>query len=190
MAPLSGYNLPSPDANDPLTDPPHATLHSSVNNAVNDLDRRVATIEDAAPDAAENVRQARLAAHTWMVRGALTQGLQDTLLVPVLWNLTGRTVEYAAAKVTVELAADADLIVDIVTGADLSGNAYSPDLHTSILKGGPMTVPAGEYVSPSVAADGFVSTMAQETYIAAVITAMGSSDAPGGSITVQIDRLL
>ena len=125
-----------------------------------------------------------------MVRGQLTQGLTNTLLVPVLWNLTGRSVEYVAAKATNEMAADDDLIIDIVSGATLQGNTYNPDLHASVFKNGPMVIPAGEYFSPTVEANGFVADMPQETYIAAVITQMGSSDAPGGSITVQINRLL
>ena len=190
MAPMSGYNLPMPDSLDPQTDPPHATLHQQVNGAVNDLDSRVGTIEDQIPTSAENVSQARLATHTVMVRGLLTQGLTNTLLVPVVWNLTGRTVEYVAAKATNEVAADADLIIDIVSGAELQGNTYNPDLHASVFKDGPMVIPAGEFISPTKDASSFITTMPQETYLAAVITQMGSSDSPGGSITVQIDRLL
>jgi hypothetical protein len=187
---MSGYNLPMPDSNDPLTDPPHASLHQQANAAVNDLDSRVGAIEDQVPVTAENISQARLATHTVMVRGLLTQGLTNTLLVPVVWNLTGRTVSYVAAKATNEVAADADLVIDIVSGTELQGNTYNPDLHASVFNDGPMVIPAGEFASPTKTASSFVANMPQETYLTAVITQMGSSDSPGGSITVQIDRLL
>lgn len=190
VAPAAGYNLPTPSADDPLTDPPHSTLHSSTNSAVNDLDRRVGNIEDAAPDISVDITQARLASHTVMVRGALGQSLRSTLLVPVIWNLTGRMVTYQAAKATLTTAADADVVIDIVNGSTLDGPSYDEGLQTSVLADGPLVIRAGQFFSDSVDVDGFVTVQSVGTYVAVVIKELGSVDAPGGSLTVQFDRLL
>jgi hypothetical protein len=192
---VTPYDLPTNiDTISPLTNPSHSDLHNLANGATLDLDRRVANVESVvrgltAPSG--TIEQARLAAHTVMVRGPVGQELNGTLLVPVLWNMTGRPVTYQAAKATLLIAADADFEVDIVNGLDVEGNTFDADLHTSILKEGKrLVIPAGEFTSEELHVDDFDGSQAQHTYLAVVVKSMGSVDAPGGSLTVQLNRNL
>jgi hypothetical protein len=176
------YALDAPDPNSPLADPSHAGLHQAENTAINLLSQRIGVFENAAPELASDLQQARLAAHEWPVRGTLM--VDNRLLMPVIWNLTGHAVQFDAAKLSV-----------FIPGGTLSSGDYDiGNTQSSILGAGKLVIPAGEYSSVTVTADGagggFVGNMPIDTYVAAVLTQVGSLSAPGADLTIQLNRLL
>ena len=53
--------------------------------------------------------------------GATWWPTNKLLILPLIWNLTERAVTFQAAKATVMTPADADIEIDIVVGAALTG---------------------------------------------------------------------
>jgi hypothetical protein len=198
IGPDVDYRLDDPSPTAPLsgstTDPAHASLHSDVNYAVRSMDDRLSRVEEnlsylMMPNG--GVEQARRAAHEWVVRGPLVK--DDQLLLPIIWNMTGRALTYEAAKATVYTpSGGSDILVDIVTGTDLIGSSYDPGTQSSILAGGGLRIPVGQLTSATVlsSANGFVGSMTNNSYLAAVITQVGSAGSPGADLTIQINRLL
>jgi len=189
------YNLPTNvDTTSPLIDPSHSELHNNVNRAASDLNARVSHLELilaglTAPEG--TIQQARLVAHQWIVRGELTPEQTHMVLIPPLWNITGRASTFNAAKATVLVPADADILVNMVIGAELSGPEHDHDsgTQTNILKT-PLVIPAGEYYSQTIGPSDFVGDHPTETYIAAFVDSIGSSAARGADLTIQLNRSL
>jgi hypothetical protein len=183
--------LANPSTTSPLTNPSHAQLHTDTNTAVVGLGMRLDALEGAVPRTAQDIEHARLAAHQWTLRGDLVP--DHKMLLPIIWNITGRTVTFEAAKITVLTPADADVVVDIVVGTALDGPMHDHDsgLQTSILKT-PLVIPAGAFFSPTVSKvnDDFVGVQLPETYLAAFCEGAGSPGAPGRDLTIQLNRLL
>jgi hypothetical protein len=179
------------DTTSPLVDPSHSDLHNQVNRAVSDLNARLNQLELilaglTAPEG--SIEQARLVANTWSALGPLAAN--NKILMPLVWNVTERTVTFQAAKATVMSPADADIEVDIVVSAVLSGPNYQSGTQNSILKAGKLVIPAGQYVSASLGPSDFVGDHPVNTYVAAYIEKVGSSAAPGADLTIQLNRNL
>jgi hypothetical protein len=191
------YDLPVDiDSISPLTNPSHSQLHNTTNRAVLDLNQRVIMTEDiirglTAPSG--SIQQARLAAHEWAVPGPLQENQTHRILIPLIWNLTGRNVEFQAAKITVLTPADEDIKVDIVVGSELTGPEHDHDdgTQTSIFKSGTeLVIPAGQYFSPTLVASDFEGVHPTNTYVAAFVEEIGTDAAPGADLTIQLNRNL
>ena len=187
------YGLPTNiDTISPLTNPSHSTLHNDANYAINDLADRVAHLEQiiaglTAPQG--SIEQARLAAHEWVARGDLDSSVVGVLLIPMIWNMTGRTVTFQAAKATILTPAENDVDIDIVVGSQLNGPDFDSGTQTSVLKAGKLTVPAGEAFSVSLGPSDFTGQQPVNSYIAAYVQAVGGG-APGVDLVVQLNRNL
>ena len=201
VGPDVDYALVDPSPTSLLTEPSHSTLHSDVNYAVRSLDDRLARVEQnllyLVGDAQTKgqMEQARRAAHEWVVRGPLVK--DDKLLLPIIWNLTGRAVKYEAAKATVYgTSGSSSILIDIVSGTDLVSDSYDPGTQSSIFKAGGLYIPAGQTTSATVLStdtgpsEGFVGDMPINSYLAAVIRQVGSGAQPGRDLTIQLNRLL
>lgn len=187
------YMFADPTTTDPLNAPSHSGLHSRVHTAVENLNIRVGVTEDSINDIWPQIDQARLAAHQWVVRGPLVEADNNKLLMPIIWNMTGRTVLFSAARATVYTPPQGrDLQVNIYTGHDLDGAILNTALASSILDA-PLTIPAGQYTSPiaTLAGGGFADNAFQavNNYVVAVVTQVGTTVA-GGDLTIQLNRLL
>jgi hypothetical protein len=188
------YDLPTNvDTNSPLVNPSHSELHNDVNRAALDLNNRLNAVElMLAGLTAETgpIQQARLVAHEWIVRGPLAAAQTQMILIPPIWNITGRPVTFEGAKATVLTAADADIVVDMVIGATLTGPAHDTGgSQTSILKV-PLKIAAGAYYSATIGQADFVGNQPVNTYVAAFVSSIGSTDAPGADLTIQLNRSL
>lgn len=187
----ASYALPTNvDTTSPLVNPSHSDLHNSTNAAVLDINNRLATLELflaglTAPNG--TLEQSRMVAHQWVLRGNLVA--DNVLLLPMIWNLTGRVVQYRAAKVSLMGAADTDVEVDIVNGAALTGPSFDPVTQTSILKTGKIVVPAGQHTSASLGASDFVGDQPIGSYVVAYVKRVGSST-PGSDLVIQLNRYL
>jgi hypothetical protein len=189
------YSLPTDvDTSSPLVNPSHSQLHNDVNRAALDLSNRLNHVEQilaglTAPDG--TIQQARLVAHQWFVRGPLSVEMTHTILIPLIWNITGRPSTFNAVKATVLTPADADITVNLVIGSQLSGphHDHDGDTQTEILKQ-KLVIPAGEHYSATIGPDDFVGDHPIETYIAAFIDTVGSPDAPGADLSIQLNRSL
>jgi len=174
--------LTDPDPTDPLVAPSHATLHTAVNAEIRSLTGRIDALAAKGPQTELDIRQARMAAHEWVVRGPVS-GSGVTML-PVLWNITGRVVEFTGAKLTVlSPATGGDIVVDIKMGTTLGAGADQ----TSILNT-PLMIPAGQYFSATLNEDAFPGVHAMNSYLVASYTSSAST--PGADLTVQLNRLL
>src|SRR3954469_1428650 len=186
------YDLPTNvDTTSPLVDPSHSELHNTTNRAVLDLNNRVGTLEQVLAGLtmpSGSIEQARLAAHQWVGRGLLSA--DQTILMPLIWNMTGRSVTFQAAKATVLTPANADIEVDIVIGSVLTGPTYDVSTQSSILQAGKMVITPGEYFSASLGQSDFGTEQAVGTYIAAYIEKTGSVGSPGADLTLQLNRNL
>lgn len=187
------YVFTDPATGSPLNDPSHSGLHSRINTAVENLNSRVSVVEGHVNDLWPEVQQARLAAHEWPVRGALNGADNNKLLMPILWNMTGRVVQFQAAKLTVFTPPVGQaIIVDIVTGTTIAGGVLNTGTMASILDA-PMTIIPGEFTSGTVtqAGGGFAGTgvHAVNDFVVAVILQVGTTD-PGADLTIQLNRLL
>jgi hypothetical protein len=189
------YELPT-DVNttSPLVDPSHSDLHNQTNNAVLDLNVRTSNLELllsglTAPDG--SIEQARLVAHQWAVKGPLTGITLDAVLIPLIWNITGRVVTFSAAKASVLTPADADIVIDMVIGAEISGPMHDTTggTQTSILQT-PLVIPAGAYYSATLDKSGFVGDHPIGSYIAAFVEGIGTAGAPGADLSIQLNRNL
>jgi len=176
--------LTNPDPTDPLSTPSHASLHVSTNNAISSLTSRVGFIESSRAGVAEDIEQARRVSNTWVVHDELT--VSDRPVMPLLWNLTTRSVEYESARLSVLIPpAGGDIVVEIQDGGDETSDP------TSISAGAiaTLTIPDGEYFSAPFTS-GFVSAMQEPNhYLQVVVTAVGATFA-GSDLTVQLNRLL
>lgn len=189
------YALPTNvDTTAPLTNPSHSDLHNGTNRAVLDLNGRVSNLERLLSDLTApngSVDQARLAAHEWVVRGPISA--DGSILMPLIWNMTGRSVTFQAAIATVLNPSDADIEVDIVIGSVLSGPVFDPDTQTSILKAGKLVVPANQHLSVDLGVDDFGTEQAVGTYITAYVESVGAGgtgSVPGEDLTIQLNRNL
>jgi len=186
------YDLPTNiDTITPLSNPSHSALHNATNLAVNDLADRVGHLEQiiaglTAPSG--SIEQARLAAHQWVLRGDLDDTVVDVLLLPMIWNLTGRTVTFEAAKATILTPAVDDTEIDIVVGSDLTGPTFDTNTQTSVLKA-PLVVPAGQAFSVSLSESDFAGQHPVNTYVTAYVKTVGTG-APGVDLVVQLNRNL
>lgn len=194
---VTPYDLPiDTGPTSSLTDPPHADLHNKTGLAVNDLGNRVATTETTlialtAPNGP--IDQARLAAHQWVVRGPLLVAETHKILIPLIWNITGRNVEFEGVKITVLTPADEEIKVDIVVGSTLTGpdHDHSGATQTSIFKTGKQPViAAGQFFSLTVPPDDFQGNHPMNSYLAAFVEEVGSTTSPGRDLTIQINRSL
>jgi hypothetical protein len=188
------YPLARPTGSNPLTNPSHSELHSSTSTAIESIDNRLEILETivkaiTAPDG--NIAQARLAAHEWAVHGQLDPVQNNMLLIPLIWNITGRTVKFDGAKATLLTEADANVVIDIVIGAELSGPEHdeSGGTQTTILTS-QLVIPAGELVSQTLGPGDFSTDHSINTYVGAFVESIGSASAPGGDLTIQLNRLL
>jgi hypothetical protein len=185
------YLFTDPSAGSKLNTPSHADLHTKLNTASENLHARLTTVEQNVNNLWPQVDQARLAAHMWDVPGVLDEANNNKLIMPIIWNMTGRTVLFSAAKVTVFTPPVGRAItVDIFTGHNLDGPILNTGLATSILKT-PLTVPVGAYYSSSIGTNGFKDNAfhAVDNYVVAVVTQVGSTT-PGADLTIQLNRLL
>ena len=205
IGPDVDYALKDPSPTAPLsgstTDPAHAGLHTDTNYAIHSLNDRLGNVEENVlylvgdSQTKGQMEQARRAAHEWVLRGPLVK--DDKLLLPILWNLTGRAVSYEAAKATVYGASgSSSILIDIVSGTDLVSDSYDPGTQTSIFKAGGLYILAGQTTSATVkstdtgSGEGFVGDMQDGSYLAAVIRQVGSGAQPGRDLTIQLNRLL
>jgi hypothetical protein len=186
------YDLPTNvDTTSPLMDPSHSELHNDVNRAALDLHNRLIQLELilaglTAPQG--SIEQARLVANTWYAPGNLVA--DNKLLMPLIWNLTERSSAFMGAKASLLTAADADIEVDLVVGATLSGPTYNSGTQTSILKTGKLVIPAGWNVSVTLGPDDFIADHPVNTYVVALVEKVGSVAAPGADLTIQLNRNL
>jgi len=186
------YGLPTNiDTISPLTTPPHSALHNDVNRSVNDLADRVGHLEQiiaglTAPSG--SIEQARLNATEWVLHGDVDGSVVNVLLLPVMWNLTSRSVTFQAAKATILTPPENDVTIDIVVGSALAGPDFDANNQTSVLEA-PLVVPAGEAFSVSLSEDDFTGQHPVDTYVAAYVAAVGGG-APGVDLVVQLNRNL
>lgn len=187
----STYPLKTPNADDRLTEPPHATLHAETNAAITSIDTRLDTLESGAAAALVNIEQARLVSNTWLIRGTLIK--DSKLILPLITNLTSRTVRFEAATASVLTASTSGPIeIDIVTAAlsSLNSGAYAvPSLQSSILTAGKIVIPQGAYKATTVlsSSNGFKATHDVDRYVAAALINVGTGAA---DLTIQLNRLL
>lgn len=180
----------------PLNDPSHAALHNQTNTVLMGVDTRVGVLETTMEGLTEPggaIDQARLVANTWTVSGTLPSitGTVRKLIIPLLWNISGRNVEFEGAKLTMLTTADRAVIVNIVTGTSLTGAVYDPLTHTTILAAGKqLSIPVGARVSAKLTADDFAGVHGVDSYLAAYVEQIGTSSAPGGDLTIQLNRSL
>jgi hypothetical protein len=177
------------DTTSPLTDPSHSTLHNDANRGVNDLADRMVHLEQViagltAPQG--TIEQARLNASEWVVRGDVVA--DGALLLPMVWNMTGRSVTFQAAKATLLTPAEDDVEVDIVVGSELAGPEFDDTTQTSVLKA-PLVVRAGEAFSVSLGPDDFDGQHPVNSYVAAYVKTVGAG-APGVDLVIQLNRNL
>jgi hypothetical protein len=186
------YSLPTNIDNTALlTNPSHSELHNDVNRAVLDLTARMSQVELtlAGLTAADgSIEQARLVANTWYLTGALN--VTQTILMPLVWNVTERAATFKSAKASLLTPADADVEVDLVVAGTLSGPTYDETTQTSILAAGKLVIPAGQNVSATLGESDFVANHPMNTYVAAYVEKVGSTDAPGADLTIQLNRNL
>jgi hypothetical protein len=186
------YSLPTNiDNTAPLANPSHSELHNDVNRAVLDLNARMSQVELTlagltAPDG--SIEQARLVANTWYLTGAMS--VTQTILMPLIWNVTERAATFKSAKAALLTPADTDVEVDLVVAAMLTGPTYDETTQTSILKAGKLVIPAGQNVSATLGESDFVANHPMNTYVAAYVEKVGSTDAPGADLTIQLNRNL
>lgn len=189
----STYPLKTPNADDRLTEPPHATLHAETNAAITSIDTRLDTLESGAAAALVNIEQARLVSNTWLIRGTLLTANRNLLILPLITNLTSRTVRFEAATASVLTASTSGPIeIDIVTAAlsSLNSGAYAvPSLQSSILTAGKIVIPQGAYKATTVlsSSNGFKATHDVDRYVAAALINVGTGAA---DLTIQLNRLL
>ena len=185
------YAFTDPGAGSRLNTPSHSDLHTRINTATENLHARVTNVEQSVNSIWPEVDRARLAAHMWDVPGTLDEANNNKLIMPIIWNMTGRTVLFSAAKLTVFTPPQGSSItMDIFNGHDLDGSLLNTGLATSILKS-PLTIPSGAYVSNSIGASGFKDNAfhAVDNYVVAVVAQVGSTT-PGADLTIQLNRLL
>ena len=89
------------------------------------------------------------------------------LILPIVWNVTGRTVVFWAAKATVFSPANADLDIDVVVGSSVTGPNFDAGAHTSVLTAGKLTIPSGQYFSTTTVEAGFNASQPVESYMMA-----------------------
>jgi hypothetical protein len=175
--------LPNPDPTSPLSAPSHANLHASTNAALTSLGTRMGAVETKQTAAQADITQARRVSNTWVVEGDLVAGI----ILPVLWNLSPRAVEFEAAIVSVLTPPTGSSIeVDIQTGlVSDPTNTDAGSVLNSVL-----VVPEGENFSIPVGVSGFITPVQEEnSYVQVVIRQVGSVE-PGAGLTVQLNRLL
>jgi len=184
----AAYEIPDPAAGSLLNDPSHSGLHSQTNDAVQLLNGRVTVVETNVNNLWPQVQQARLVATTWLVPGTLLAANNNKLLLPLIWNMTGRSVDFAAAKLTVFTPPTGSAItVDIITGTTLVAGGVIDTASTDSILTAPLSIPVGELYSAEVTT--FVGVHAVGTYVVAAVTGVGSTDA-GADLTIQLNRLL
>jgi hypothetical protein len=185
------YEITDPSSTSLLNVPSHAGLHAQANDAVQLLNGRVTVIEQNVNNLWPQVQQARLVATTWLVPGTLSAANNNKLLLPLIWNMTGRAVDFSAAKITIFTPpTGAPITVDILTGTTLSGGMVDVVATDSILTT-PLSIPVGEFYSAEITAagSGFVGQHGVGTYVVAAVTGVGSGTA-GADLTIQLNRLL
>jgi hypothetical protein len=181
--------LKQPKPTDPLTSPSHATEHTNLTLAATDLDTRLAQVEQNGLGYETDIEQARLVANTWMVRGALTTGNVNQLIIPLIYNLTDRPVRFEAAMASVLTApVGAAILVDIVVCSTAPTSAlYDLTGPQDTILTSKLSIAAGS--TTSAVARTFVGDHAINRWVAAVVTQVGSGTA-GSDLTVQLNRLL
>jgi hypothetical protein len=181
--------LKQPKPTDPLTNPSHATEHSNLTLAATDLDTRLKTVELNGLTYATNILQARLVANTWMVRGALTTGNLNKLIIPLLYNLTDRPAKFEAAMASVLTApTGAALLVDLVVCSSApTSDVYDLSGPQDTILTSKLSIAAG--TTTSAVTTTFVGDHAVGRWVAAVVTQIGSGTA-GGDLTIQLNRSL
>lgn len=188
------YNLlPVGGGTKPLTDPAtlgHANLHDRVSASIENLRAAVAALVEAGPQVAADIDQARLSALVWTVPGNLVAA-PGVLLLPVLWNLTGRAVEFEAARISCFTPpAGSDVLVDLVVSGEISSGTHTMNLDPSLMTkitAAPLRIVAGTNFSD--AATAFATNQPRNSYVGAVVRAVGSSQ-PGANLTIQLNRKL
>ncbi len=181
--------LKQPKPTDPLTSPSHATEHSNLTLAATDLDTRLKQVEQDGLGYETDIEQARLVANTWMVRGALSSGNVNQLIIPLLYNLTDRPSRFQAAAASVLTApTGAAILVDIVVCASAPTSAlYDLSGPQDTILTSKLSIAAG--ATSSAVTQTFVGDHAIGRWVAAVITQVGSGT-PGSDLTIQLNRLL
>lgn len=187
------YQFTDPDTGSPLHNPSHAQLHTKINTAVENLNTRVAVTEASVNSIWPEVNQARMVAHAWLVPGTLDEANNGKLLMPPLWNLTGRSVLFYAATASVFTAPlGRSIEVELWTGSEITGELLDADSASMILKT-PLVIPAGQFTSntATMISSGFADQAHQAVndWVAAVVTQVGTTN-PGADLTVQLNRLL
>lgn len=176
---------------DELAEPSHSDQHNQANSSLANLLSRVGALEGAVPNLVEEITQARRVAHEWVVRGPLVSG--RNFLLPVLWNLTSRAVQYEAAKMTVYTPPGVTSIkVDIVTGPHVGNGIFDTNQQMTTILSQKLEIAENEHESQFYyATDGaFVGEMPEEYFLAAYIDTVGDADTPGADLTIQLNRLL
>jgi len=189
---VTGYALTNPDPTDPLSTPSHASLHTETNAAVASLGTRMNTVESVTSAAEIDIKQARRVADTWVIPGTLDGSIVGVPLLPVLWNLSPRAVEYEALKVSVlDAPTGSNIEVDVLVHFDNYPHDTDPNNTSSgtVLKS-TLKVLVGSYFSETFDANDFITPVQNpDTYLQIVIKAIGSGE-PGGNMTIQLNRLL
>jgi len=194
--PHAPYDLPTTvSPTSPLTDPAHSTLHNDTGAAINSLHLRVSDTEEYLDELIEPdgpIDQARLVAHTFLFKGAVTTAAMSTkpLILPIVWNVTGRTVVFWAAKATVFSPANADLDIDVVVGSSVTGPNFDAGAHTSVLTAGKLTIPSGQYFSTTTVEAGFNASQPVESYMAVYVKDVHGATTAAVDLCVQVNRKL
>lgn len=174
----------------PLSDPSHSSEHNRINTQLTALRSEHDALAAQAPVTAQNIDQARLTASFFMVHGQVMSGVN--LLMPIHWNMTGRVVEYEAARATIFTPPQGQsILVDLVTGTTLEGGEYDLTTMTSILAT-PLEIPAGENTSIIYTDDNgdFLTDQPIGSFVAAYVLQAGTDPDTGADLSIQLNRKL
>jgi hypothetical protein len=200
VAPFAPYDIADPATANKLDNPSHSAVHTKTNAAVEALHGRVAVTESGINSIwpqMEVLRQegerARLAAHMWTVPGPLDELTLNSALLPPIWNMTGRSVLFSAARATVYTPPQGkEIKIEIWAGTEITGKI--PDTtNMHMVLAAPLTIPVNSYTSDMLTIDGGGFAVnafhAQGEVLIAIVTQVGDT-APGADLTIQLNRML
>jgi hypothetical protein len=193
VAPYESYVIPKPSSDQKLDAPSHSELHTELSEAVRLLHLRMDTVEQEHINLLwPQVEQSRKSANTWVIPGQLSAEVVGPLLLPPLWNLTGRSVLFDAVRATAYTEPlGQDIIIDILTGPEITGPLKVSSMHSIFKPTQRLTIPVGGNVSPimSQLTNGFADGAHHAIGEVVVVQILQiGTDAPGADLTIQLLR--